>query len=162
MHASNSYSSENCAQPGQCTRDGSLGTACWLSSGAACYVQTDSSPLRRGRRGSTRWLKPPNGACLTILPMTSRAPDMRVTRSPLKHPARPADTTVHGRRDRGQCTKILCLPASTEGVEEDDELLPGDSEPFQPGMEVEQALRTLESGGQLPPQPVYLRTGRCI
>ena len=46
------------------------------------------------------------------------------------------------------------LSVSAADNEDDDESLPGDDATFEPGKEVEQALRMLESGQQLPPQTV--------
>ena len=43
---------------------------------------------------------------------------------------------------------------SAEDESDDDESLAGDDTTFEPGKEVEQALRMLESGQQLPRQPV--------
>ncbi len=53
----------------------------------------------------------------------------------------------------------------SEGDEDDDESLPGDDTAFEPAKAVEQALRLLESGQQLPPQPVaacIIRKPTCI
>jgi hypothetical protein len=123
-----------------------------------------SNPVQRRRRGSSRWLTTPSGACLTILTMTSRALDSKViltSQIPVRIVLTVSFVTVSGDSAFRRCEfQQLGSPASTEGVEVDDELLPGDNEPFQPSREVEQALRTLESGGQLPLQPVRLRTGR--
>ena len=52
------------------------------------------------------------------------------------------------------CLEVIASLGRTANDEDDDESLPGDDTAFEPAREVEQALRLLESGQQLPPQLV--------